>query len=95
MRVLQVDVLEELVTVFCMLDYKGVIHIPEPYVGRVRAEPMALTSNSSMNKFGNKWAHGRNNGHTMNLFKILTLEEEVSIFQAKLQQGDYLRDGHG
>ena len=29
-------------------------------------------------------------GCTMDLFKILTLEEEVDIFKAKLQQGDGL-----
>ena len=43
---------------------------------------------------GNKWANGRAHGHTMSLFKIFTLEEEVSSFQAKLQQGDYLGDKH-
>ena len=46
----EVDVLEELMTVFCLLDDNGVIHIPEPHVGRVGAELMALTLNFSMNQ---------------------------------------------
>ena len=43
MGVLGVDVLKE-------LDDKGVIHKPEPQEGRVVAEHMALTSNSSTNR---------------------------------------------
>ena len=43
----------------------------------------------------NKWANGGTHGHNRYLFEILTLEEEVSIFQAEPLQGDYLRDGHG
>ena len=34
MGVLRVDVLEELMTVFCLLDYKGVMHKPDPQVGK-------------------------------------------------------------
>ena len=38
---------------------------------------------------GNERANGRTHGSTMDLFVILTLEEEVSIFEAKLQEFDY------
>ena len=71
-------------TVFFLLDNEGVIYKLEPQMRGCGAELMALTSNSN----------GRTNGSTMDLFIILTLEEEVCVFEAKLQQGDYLRDGH-
>ena len=50
MGILEVDVLEELMAVLCLLDDKGVIHIPEPQAGRVGVELMALNSKSSMNR---------------------------------------------
>ena len=34
---------------------------------------------------GNKGANGRTHGSTLNLFIILTLEEEVCVFKAELQ----------
>ena len=33
MRVYGVDVLEELMAMFCLLDDKGIIHIPKPKLG--------------------------------------------------------------
>ena len=43
---------------------------------------------------GDEGAEWGTHGCTMNLFVILTLEEEVSIFMAELQQHDNLLDGH-
>ena len=43
---------------------------------------------------GNCEANGGTHGRTMDLFIILTLQEELCVFEAKLQQGDYLRDGN-
>ena len=37
---------------------------------------------------------GGAHGSTMYLFMILTLEEEIGVFKAELQEGDYLWDGH-
>ena len=45
-----VDVLQGLVTVLCLLDNKGVIHILKPQPGPMGAELIAPTSNSSMNR---------------------------------------------
>ena len=43
---------------------------------------------------GNEGDDGGTHGCTMNLFVILTLEEEVHVFKAELQQHDNLLDGH-
>ena len=43
---------------------------------------------------GNEGANGGTHGSTMDLFAILTLEEEVYVFEAKLQEGDYLWYGY-
>ena len=39
-------------------------------------------------------ADGGTHGSTMDLFIKLTLDEEVCVFKAELQKGDYLWDGH-
>ena len=71
----------------------------DPHTGVIGGEGWGRTCGLDFKLFheqvGNKWADGRIHGHTMNLFKILTLEEIISIFQAKLQPFDYLRDRHG
>ena len=43
---------------------------------------------------GNDGDNGGTNGSTMDLFKILTWEEEACIFEAKFQECDYLLYGH-
>ena len=44
-------------------------------------------------QISNEGAYEGNPWHcTMDLFIIFTLEEEVCIFEAELQKGDYLRD---
>ena len=45
---------------------------------------MVLDSNSTMNRLADRGTHGC----TMDLFKILTLEEKIGIFEAKLQQSN-------
>ena len=46
MRIYGIDVLEELVTVFSLLDDEGVFHVLKPEPGWIGAELMALASNS-------------------------------------------------
>ena len=53
---------------------------------------MAL--NSSMNRLAMKVADGGTHGCTMDLFIVLTLEEEVGVFEAELQECDNLGYGH-
>ena len=43
MGILEIYVLEELMTMFYLLDDKGVIHKPEPQAGRVGDDLTALT----------------------------------------------------
>ena len=43
---------------------------------------------------GNEEANRGTHGCTMNLFIILTLENEVSVFKAEFQQHDNLLDAH-
>ena len=45
-----VDILEELVIMFSLMDGIDVIHIPKPEPGWMGAELMAFASNSSMNR---------------------------------------------
>ena len=45
-----IDVLEELLAMFFLLDEKGVIYIPEQQPGCIREVLMALDSNTSMNR---------------------------------------------
>ena len=54
----------------------------------------ALASNSSMNRVGYERVDGGTHGCTMYLFIVLTLEEEVGVFKAKLQECDNLGNGH-
>ena len=64
-------------------------------LGGWKEELLALASNSSMNWFAIRRADGGAHGCTMDLFKLLSLEKEVGIFKAKLQQGNDLLDLHG
>ena len=43
---------------------------------------------------GNEGADGGTHGRTMDLFVILTLEGEICVFEAKLQECDNLLYGH-
>ena len=50
MRVNRIDVLYKLDAVFCLLDDRSVIHIPEPQLWRMVGSVIALASNSSMKR---------------------------------------------
>ena len=50
MRVNGINVVEKLLAMFCLLDYKGVTHIPEPRPGRLGVVLMTLDLMSSMNR---------------------------------------------
>ena len=79
---------EELFGMFCLLDDKGVIHIPEPDPGRIEGSAMALASKSSINRLAtngvrNKkylrapspiYDHANTTGHSIQLnnFSIVT-----------------------
>ena len=45
-------------------------------------------------QIGDERADKETHGSTMDLFIILTLEEEVCVFDAELQQCDNVFDGH-
>ena len=53
-----------------------------------------LTSNSSMKMLAMRWLMGDPIAAPCIVFIILTLEEEVSVGEAELQQGDDLGSGH-
>ena len=53
-----------------------------------------FTSNFSMNRLGMRGADGGFHSYTLDLFIILTLEEEVSVGKAELQYGCDLWYGH-
>ena len=91
--VLCVDMVKKVLAVFCLLDDKGVIHKPESQaVGGSSVEGFDFKLFNE--QVGKEGADGGNHGCTMDLFIILTLEEEVSIFKAELQQCDDLCEGH-
>ena len=75
---------------FCLLEDKGVIHISEPKPGWVGSHADSLSFKLFPEQVGNKGADGGTHGWTMDLVQILTLEEEVGIFEEKLQQCDYV-----
>ena len=88
--------IEELLAVFCLLDemVSSTCLSQSQSLGGLGAELMALDSISSMNRLATKGIIGEP-CCTMDLFIILTLEEEVGVFQAEFQQcGDALY-GHG
>ena len=83
-RVLCVDVVKKLLTVFCLLDDKGVIHKPEPQVGGGGSVEV-FDFKYFHEQVGSEGADGVTHGYTVDLFIILTLEEEVSVFEAEIQ----------
>ena len=92
---MELIMLEKLLAVFSLLDDKGVIHIfkakPEWIGGRDDCFGFELFHE----QVGNKRADGKTHGCAMDLFKILTLEEETGILEAKLQQSNYLCNRNG
>ena len=92
MGVNRVDMLEKLVTMSSLLDNKGVIHVAKPESGWIGAELMVVVSNSSLNRFKVSGLIGEPMAAPWTCSKNLTLEDEVGILKAELQQGDDLLD---
>ena len=76
--------LKQLITVFCLLDDQGVIYKPWPKVG-VGGSAKGFKLKLFHEQTGNEGTNGGTHGCIMDLFIILTLEEEVSIFKTELQ----------
>ena len=60
----------------------------------VWGRPKGLDFELFHKQVGNEGADGGTHGSTMELFIILTLEEEVCVFEAELQYCDNLLYGH-
>ena len=79
---------------FCPLDDKGVTNIPKPKPGWIwdsaDGPGFKLFCEQVVDTGTNRGTHGC----TMDLFIILTLEEEISIFQAEFQQFSDVLYGH-
>ena len=95
MGVYGINVLEELVAMFGLLDNKGVIHISKLKPGWIRVRADGFGFKLLHEQISNKRDNGGAHGCTMDLFKVHTLEEEVGIFEAKLQQSNDLYYRHG
>ena len=79
---------------FCLVDDKGVIYKPEPKGRVVGAGGKGLYFKLFHKDVCYEGADGGSHSCTLDLFIILTLEEEVGVGKAELQQGSDLRDGH-
>ena len=86
--------LKKFLAVFCLVDNKGVIYKPESK-GRGAGEGgEGFYFKLSHEDVSYEGADGETHSCTLDLFIILTLEEEVGVGQAELQQGGDLLDGH-
>ena len=72
-----INVLEEVMAVFCLLGDKGVI--PKPKLGWIRGSADVLGFKLFHEEVGYKGTDRGTHGFTMDPLKILTLEEEVVI----------------
>ena len=71
---------------FCPLDDKNVIHIPKQQLWREDGNVDGIGFKLINEHVGHIGADGKSHGCPMHLFRILTLEEEIGIFKAELQQ---------
>ena len=92
---LVVYVLEEILTVFCFTYDKSVIHKPKPQGRRVGKGLEGFDFKLFHEDVGYERADGGSHSCTLDLFIILTLEEEVGVSKTELQQGGDLWDRHG
>ena len=76
---------EKMLGVFCLVDDKGVILVPNPYPGRIGANTNGSGLEVLHEQVSYQWAYGGSNGSPMYLLIILTLECEKSTFEAELQ----------
>ena len=95
MGVLVVNVLEKILAVFCLADDKDVIHKPKPHGRGVGKGLEGFDFKLFHEDVSYERADGGSHSCTLDLFIILTLEEEVGVGKTELQQGSDLGDGHG
>ena len=76
MRANGVNLLEEMLAMFCLLGDKGVIHIPEPKPGWIGCVADGFGFKLFHEQVGNEGANGGTHGCTMDLLKILTLKRK-------------------
>ena len=62
-------------------------------MGRVWGRAKGLDFKLFHKQVANEGANGETHGNTMDLFVILNLEEELCVFETKLQEYDYLLYG--
>ena len=74
-----------MLAVFCLLDDKGVIHIPKIQPGWIVCCAHGLGFKLLLEQVSYNGTDGETDSCTMDLFIILTLEEEMGIFQVELQ----------
>ena len=79
---------------FCLVDDKCVIHKPEPKGRGVGKGLEGFDFKLFHEDVSYERADGGSHSCTLYLFIILTLEEEVSVGKAELQQGGDLGYGH-
>ena len=92
--VLVVDVLKKFLAVFCLVDEKGVIYKPEPKGRGMGKGGEGFDFKLFHKDVGYERTDGGTHSCTLDLFIILTLEDELGVGQAELQQGGDLLDGH-
>ena len=86
--------LKEFLAVFSLVDDKCVIYKPEPKGGGMGEGGEGLYFKLFHKNVSHEGANGGTHSCTLDLFIILTLEDEVGVGQAELQQGGDLLDGH-
>ena len=95
MWVLAVDVLEQVLAVFCLIDDKVSSTNLSHREGRVGEGLEGFDFKLIHEDVSYEGADGGSHSCTLYLFIILTLEEGVGVGKAELQQGGDLGDGHG
>ena len=80
---------------FFLVDDKCIVHKPEPQRRGVGKGLEGFSFKLFHEDVCYEGADGGSHSCTLYLFIILTLEEEVGVGKAELQQGDNLGDGHG
>ena len=81
--------------VFCLLNDKCVINIPEPYPWWVCGSVIGLDSKLFHKQISNIRVTGGSYGCSMYLFKILGLEEKICILRQVLQHCSDIMYGYG
>ena len=91
-RIVGIKVCKELLGVFCLMNKKGIIHVPAPDPGWVGEVLMGLASKSSIKQAGHYRADRISHSSPLYLFIILTSKCEECDFKAELKEDDYVLD---